>query len=157
MPRLSSLGPVLLAGVVLTAGAAGAAALTGADAAKDRIDHMKAMGAATKAILDSLKSGKPDMVLIREKAAKIDASARDLPNWFPPGSGQKAYAKSHALPVVWTDRAGFQAKAKDLQTAAAHLNAVAQSGQAAEIGGAFHDVGAACKACHEKFKAKDES
>jgi cytochrome c556 len=58
---------------------------------------------------------------------------------------------------VWSDAAGFRTKAKALGDAAAKFDAVAQTGDAAAAGAAFHDVGAACKACHDTYKAKDPS
>jgi len=150
-------GPPLLAGAVLIAGGGVAAGMTGAEAAKARIDHMKAMGAAMKAVGEQLKSGATDPAVIKVQVAKIDVGAKALDTWFPTGSGKDAYAKSQALPVVWTDPAGFETKAKALAAAAAKLDAAAQAGQAAAIGPAAHEVGAACKSCHEKYKAKDES
>ena len=150
-------GPLLLVGAVLIAGAGVAAGMTGAEAAKARIDHMKGMGAAMKAVGEQLKSGAPDPAVIKAQAVKIDMGAKALDTWFPAGSGKDAYAKSKALPVVWSDQAGFETKAKALAAAAAKLDAVAQAGDVAAIGPATHEVGAACKSCHEKFKAKDES
>lgn len=157
MSRSKALGPLALTGAVLLAGGALAAGLTGAEAAKARMEHMKALGAATKAIIEQVKTGAPDLAVVKVNAAKIDAGAKALPTWFPAGSGQSADPKSHALPLIWTDTAGFQTKAEDFASAAAKLDAVAQSGQAAGVVPALKAVGAACKGCHETYKAKDES
>jgi cytochrome c556 len=157
MSRSKDFRPLLIAGVVFIAGGSVAAGLTGADAAKARIDHMKGQGAAMKAIGDQLKTGAPDMAVIKVQAAKLEASSRELTTWFPAGSGQSAYAKSKALPVIWTDKAKFAEKAEALRTAVNKLNAVAQAGDAAAVGPAVKEVGAACKGCHETFKAKDET
>jgi cytochrome c556 len=142
---------------MVVAGAAVAAGLSSADAAKARMEHMKGLGAASKAVVEQLKSGAPDLAVIKVQAGKIDDGAKALPTWFPAGSGQSADPKSEALPVVWTDAAGFQAKAKTFADAAAKFDAIAQSGNAAAVGAAFHDVGAACKGCHETYKAKDKT
>jgi cytochrome c556 len=142
--------------LVLAAGAAVAAGLTGAEAAKDRQAHMKEMGKASKAMFDQLRSGAPDMAVIRASAAKIDEDAKALPTWFPPGSGPETGVKMEALPVVWTERAKFDDKAHDLQLAAARFDAVAQSGSPAEVMPAMKAVGDACKSCHETFRAKDK-
>lgn len=157
MSRHKALGPLFIAIVVLVAGGSVAAGLTGAEAAKDRMQHMKAMGAASKALFDQLKSGSPDMAVVKVQAGKIAVSSKALPGWFPVGSGQSADPKSKALPVIWTDPAGFQAKATALAAAAAKLDAAAQAGDAAAVGPAFKAVGGACKDCHTKFKAKDEA
>jgi cytochrome c556 len=157
MSRPKVFQPLLAAfAMAVVAGGALAAGLSGADAAKDRMEHMKAMGAASKAIFDQLKSGAPDLAVVKVQAAKIDASAKILPTWFPAGSGQEAYAKSAALPAIWTDPAGFAAKARGLAGAADKLDAVAQAGDTAALGAAAHDLGGACKACHDSFKAKEK-
>ena len=157
MSRSKALGPFLIAGVVLLAGGSIAAGLSGAEAAKARIDHMKGQGAAMKAIGEQLKTGAPDMAVVKVQAAKLEASSRELPTWFPAGSGQGAYAKSKALPVIWTDRAKFEEKAAGLRTATAKLNADAQAGNAAAIGPDVKATAAACKGCHENFEAKDKT
>ncbi len=157
MSRFKAYGPLLLAGALLIAGGSVAAGLTGAEAAKARIDHMKGQGAALKAISEQLKSGAPDMAVIKVQAAKLEASSKELTTWFPAGSGQTAYAKSKALPVIWTDKAKFEEKATALRTAAAKLNADAQAGDAAAIGPDLKATAAACKGCHESFEAKDKT
>ncbi len=151
------LAALLFAGAILIAGATVAEALHGAEAAKDRMGHMKALGKSSKAVFEQVKSGAPDMAVVKVEAGKIALASRQLPSWFPPGSGQKAEPKSHALPVIWTDMAGFETKAKAFAAAAARLDAATQSGDAAAVGPAFHDVGAACKGCHETFKEKDKT
>jgi cytochrome c556 len=150
------LAAILVFGAVLIAGASAGEALQGAAAAKARMAHMKALGKASKAVFEQVKTGAPDMAVVKVEAAHIALTSRELPSWFPPGSGQEAEPKSHALPVVWTEHVKFETKAKALADAAAKLDAVAQAGDAAGVGSAFHDVGAACKGCHETFKAKDE-
>jgi cytochrome c556 len=61
-----------------------------------------------------------------------------------------------ALPVIWTDKANFAAKAHNLQLAATKLNAVTQAGNTAEFMPALKATGDACKSCHETFRHKDE-
>jgi cytochrome c556 len=157
MSKSRTFGPLLLAGAVVLATGAMAAGLTGAEAAKARAAHMKELGGAAKAIGQQLKSGAPDLAVIKLSAAKIAAGAHDLPTWFPAGSGQEADPKSAALPLIWTDAAGFATKAKALDTAAGQLNAVAQGGDAAGVPAAFKAVGAACHGCHETYQAKDKT
>jgi len=157
MSRSKVFGPLLVCAVVLLAGGSVAAGLTGGEAAKARIDHMKGQGAAMKAIGEQLKSGAPDLALVKAQAAKLEVSSKELTSWFPAGSGQGVYAKSKALPVIWTDHARFLEKAAALRTAAAKLNADAQAGNAGAIGADLKATGAACKGCHESFEAKDKT
>ena len=142
---------------VLSAGAAIGADLTGAAAAKDRIAHMKAMGGAAKALGDQLRSGAPDPAVVKTEAAKIDASAKALPTWFPAGSGPSSGAETHALPLIWSDPTGFAAKQHALALAAAKLDATASAGDMAAVGPAMQAVGGACKGCHETYKAKEKT
>ena len=147
---------LMTAAAVLSAGAVVAAGLSGADALKDRQAHMKEMGKASKAIGESLKAGSADPAVIKPNADKIYASSKTLPTWFPKGSGPETGVKTKALPVIWTEPQEFQAKAHDLQVAAASLDAVAASGDMAKVGPAAKAVGQACHACHEKFQTKDK-
>jgi cytochrome c556 len=144
------------AAAVLFAGAALAAGLSGPAAVKDRQDHMKAMGAASKAISEQFHSGKPDMSAVQAAAAKIDAAASQLPSWFPHGSGPEAGVKTEALPLIWTDAAGFAAKAHALTVAAHAFDTAVKAGDPVAIGASGHDLGAACKGCHETYRAKEK-
>jgi cytochrome c556 len=157
MSGLKAYGSLLTAGVILIAGGSVAAGLSGEEAAKARIDHMKGQGAAMKAIAEQLKGGGPDIAVIRVQTAKLEASSKELPTWFPPGSGQLAYGKSRALPVIWTEPEKFAGKAAALRTAVAKMNADAQAGNLAAIGADYQATGAACKACHQTFEAKEKT
>jgi len=150
-------GFLVAATVALCASAAFAAGLSGADAAKDRKGHMKALGAAAKALGEQLHSGSPDPAIIKVQAAKIDEAAKALPGWFPAGSGEASGAKTEALNLIWSDPAGFARKQQALAAAAGKLDAVAQSGDMAAVGPAMQAVGGACKACHETYKEKDKT
>jgi cytochrome c556 len=156
MTRTLHLRGVFTASLVLAAGAAFAAGLSGAEAQKDREAHMKEMGKSAKAIGDSLRAGSADAAVIKPAADKIVAGSKALVTWFPKGSGQEAAPKSRALPVVWTDWPAFQDKARTLELAAAKLDAVSGSGDMAKVVPAMREVGAACKGCHEKFQAPEK-
>jgi len=60
---------------------------------------------------------------------------------------------SKAKPELWTNRADFDAKMKDLVDRSAALATVAKDGDAGKSKQAFLDTAAACKACHDKYKA----
>jgi cytochrome c556 len=151
--RLAAIGVV----AALLAGGAVAAGLSGAEAAKARIDHMKGLGAAAKALGDQLKSGAPDKAVVKAQAAKIAAAADAIGAWFPPGSGPESGAKTHARPIVWSDPAAFTAARDKLVAAVAPLNAAAATGDMAGVAADFHPALAACKGCHDKFKVPDKA
>lgn len=156
MRHLRSMRVIAGACALLAASATVAAGLSGAEAAKDRQAHMKEMGKASKAIVEQLKAGKADPAVVVPAATTIAHNAPDIPKWFPAGSGKESGLKTHALPVVWTDRAEFDVKARALAEAAPKLLAVANSGDPAKVGAAMKEVGGACKACHEKFEEKHD-
>ncbi len=153
MPRHSA--RALGAALALCSTVALAAGLSGADALKDRQSHMKALGAAGKALSDQMRSGKPDPAIVKLQADKIAAAARDLPTWFPAGSGPETKLKTRALPLIWTDGAGFAAAAQHFRDAADKLDAAAASGDMATVGPALGAAGRACSGCHDKFRAKE--
>ena len=154
MTRKNGRSSIIAICAVLAASAA-LAGMTGAEAAKDRQAHMKEMGRAMKATVDQVRTGHPNVAVLRVQAAKIDQDAKALPSWFPPGSGPSSGVKMQALPLVWTDGQEFAAKAHDLQLAAARLDVAAQSGTPSEFMQALKATGDSCKSCHDKFKAKD--
>jgi cytochrome c556 len=78
--------------------------------------------------------------------------ARTLPSLFPAGSDLPA---SKALPAVWSDRAGFEARAAAYDAAAQALAEAAQSGDRATFLTRWGELGAACSACHDTYRAPD--
>ena len=60
--------------------------------------------------------------------------------------------KNRALPAIWTDQAKFKEGADRLQSTTAKLAASAKD--EAAFKGAAGEVGKACGACHENFRAK---
>lgn len=78
--------------------------------------------------------------------------ARTLPTMFPAGTNLR---NSHALPAVWSDRAGFEARAAAYADAARLLAEAAQSGDRAAFLAQWTAVRATCGACHDQYKGDD--
>ena len=78
--------------------------------------------------------------------------AHALPGLFPLGSGG---APSHALPSVWSDRAGFETAAANYAAAADAMAAAAKADDKDAFAAAFAQTGAACGACHKAFREPD--
>jgi cytochrome c556 len=156
MPRFSShmlVSLAMFAAVFATASVA--AGLTSADAVKYRIDHMKGLGGAAKALGDQMRSGSPDPAVVKAQTAKIVVASQAIPSWFPHGSGSEAGVKTRALPVIWTDSAGFAAAQKAFAAQAAKLDAAAAGGDMAATGSETKALFGACKGCHDKYRGPE--
>jgi cytochrome c556 len=125
-------------------------------AAHERHEHFEALGKAFKSLGDELKKDAPDVAKVKENAATINGNAGQVKTWFPAGSGPQDGVKTHALAAVWKDPDAFGRAAAKLTDAATALNAAAGSGDLAAVRGAVPPLGAACKGCHEHFRAKDD-
>jgi cytochrome c556 len=143
--------------VVAVAGALAAGAMVGgatialaqADVVKERQENRKQAGAAMRAIKAVIDAKGATSGAV-EQAAKLKTLEAAFIKMFPPGSDKD----TKALPVVWTDWAGFQAASKAADAAFDKLAVAAGSGDMAALTAAFGDAGKACGACHDKFRAK---
>lgn len=71
---------------------------------------------------------------------------------WPEGSDNAAMQGTRALPLIWSDNAGFLAAYANLQTAAAAMQVAAGTDLAA-VQAALGAVGGACQACHQAYRA----
>jgi cytochrome c556 len=86
------------------------------------------------------------------RAGRVAALTPMLSESYSPEA--RGVAGSRLKPEMWTNRADFDAKLKDLVDRSATLAAVAKAGDAASSKAAFFDMANACKACHDKYKAE---
>ena len=111
---------------------------------------MKGMGKEMGAIKQLVAGPAENLGQVKQHAAAIAETAKQIPGLFPPGSEDK---DSEALPVVWTDQAGFQQRAAKLGELAEQLSASADSGDAKQVGAAFAAVGKeGCSGCHQTYR-----
>ena len=87
------------------------------------------------------------------RAQRVAEITPMLPESYSPET--QGVANSKLKPEAWQNRADFDAKLKDLIDKSAALADVARSGDEARSKAAFFDTANACKACHDKYKAKD--
>jgi cytochrome c556 len=85
------------------------------------------------------------------RAGRVAALTPMLPESYSPESQSVSGSKAKA--ELWSNRADFDAKMKDLVDRSATLATVAKGGDAAKSKAAFLDTANACKACHDKYKA----
>lgn len=79
-------------------------------------------------------------------------ASMDVTRSFGPGSDK---GTTRAKPEIWDNMDDFKQKMDDFKTAAAALNVAAEGGDQKAVAAAVGDVGGACKACHDEYKAKD--
>jgi cytochrome c556 len=80
--------------------------------------------------------------------------ARVLPHMFPDGSN---VPPTHANPNVWSDRAGFEAKAKAYEDAAGKLAEFADANDKAGFAQQISVVKNACSDCHQTYHRREKT
>jgi cytochrome c556 len=121
-----------------------------------RQDGMKQIGRTFKGINDQLKASTPDAQALKLGSAQLAQLAKQVPSWFPAGTGPETGVKTEVKANVWTNPADFHAKAAAFASAADALAAgAAKSGDPAVLTPLVRQVGGACKACHETYKTPD--
>ena len=144
--------------VVALIGAMAAGAMVGGatfafaqgDIIKQRKDNRQQTRQAMGAIKGIIDAKGPTAGAVAH-AAKLKELEAAFVKMFPPGSDK---GETKALPVIWTDMAGFQAASKNADMAFDKLAVAAGSGDMAALNTAFGDAGKACGACHDKYRAK---
>ncbi len=116
---------------------------------KERMVGMKAMSDATKALgamkADAIPFSVETMHLAADEIARHGAAAQDL---FPEGSLKKP---SEALPVLWDEKAEFNAILERMVDAADQLKQVSTLDQAEPL---MTRIGDQCKDCHSRYRIK---
>lgn len=93
-----------------------------------------------------------DAKALEMRATRLAQLAPMIAEGFPAGSQTGAPTKAKA--EIWQDMADFRDKASKLETATNGLVAASKTGDLKQIGPALGEVGAACKACHDKYRAE---
>jgi cytochrome c556 len=122
---------------------------------KVRHDGMEQFGKDTKALGRELKSSSPDLAVVRASAADIAKLSKEMPGWFPAGTGPDV-GKTRAKPDIWQNAQDFSSKMHNFQLAARAFDAAARSGDMNAIKARGADLGGGCKACHDKYRAEEK-
>lgn len=138
-----SLCAAATAAVLMVAG--GAIAQDVIKARKDGFQGNRSDMGAIKGIIDK---GEPVAGVVAPAQRMVAFSAR-IPTLFPPGSDT---GDTKAKPAIWSNKADFEAKAKDFGAAAQKLAELAQAGDAAGVKAQFGVVGKTCGACHDSYR-----
>ena len=79
----------------------------------------------------------------------------ELSKMVPAAFKNKTSGDSAAKPEVWSDMAGFEAKAKDFENAAMAVADAAKNGPGA-VKGTLGELFDTCKACHKEYRVKKD-
>lgn len=145
-PRFRLLASLALAGIAAPLLAAPA------DQVRTRVDGLRELGAAFKAVNDGLRSPTPQTILIQMSARQIRNASTAMYNWFPAGSGPQPGVKTAAKPEIWTNAAHFRQLQDNFAAQAAAFQTAANGGNADAIRAAARSLGQSCKACHQEFR-----
>ncbi len=146
---------LLLAGAVLTSAVALYAKPVARPAAPSAAELVAArqsgmdMSASTLTLLKNASSNKVPLKNLAFPAGGLAKWAVVLPTLF---ADSTKGAKSEAKPEVFTDRAGFNAKAQAYIDATKALAVAAAADDKPGFDAALASTGAACKGCHDSFK-----
>jgi len=100
-----------------------------------------------------LKEAPFDAAVVQKAAARLQVTAGMIAELFQPDT-RNFQVTTKAKESVWSNKADFDKKITDLQTAAADLAAAAAKGDRAATLKAVGAVGGACKSCHDDFREK---
>lgn len=110
--------------------------------------------------LMNLNFGSLDAMATDKKPFNKDEAARNadfvaMLSTVPKGYfGEGTDKDTKAKPEIWTHRSDFDAKMDKMTGEAAKMPAVVRSGDMAAFKKQVADLGAACKACHDDYRAK---
>jgi cytochrome c556 len=151
-----TIATVLAAALLTVAGGSMAADESPAEVIKARHEKLHDLGTQAKAIGGQLKSGTLDRAIMTEAAKKIAASSRELPTWFPKGTGPESGVKTLAKPEIWTQPDEFKAAADKFPPEADKLVEIVATGDAKAIGAQLQATGKTCQGCHKPFRTPPE-
>ena len=137
--------------------ALGGTALAGKPAAapspQDLVNAREAAMTMSVAALSAVRaqSEKPSVKGAAFAAGGLARWGKAIPAMFP--ASTKGIPGTEALPVIWANRADFEAKAAAFAKAAEAMAAAAKADDKAALTAAVETTAGACKACHDTYRA----
>lgn len=141
---------------VQNGGAANVAAPADPKAAYEaRHEGFEDIGDHFKAINRELKGGSPSIERVQREAAALAEKAKQVPGWFPAGTGPESGTRTRAKAEIWANNQDFQQRAQTLGQASSAFAQAAQSGDLAAIRAAMPALGDSCKQCHDRYRGPE--
>jgi cytochrome c556 len=143
-----------MVGLMCLGGAANArsAGHGSADLIEARQAAMMLSGVAMGSIKAAIDAGQP-IASQRFATRALARWAHAVPGAFPAESGPGAGVRTNARPEIWSDRAGFEARAAEYAAAADRLAELAAGDDPAAFAAQWAVVRASCQSCHDGYKA----
>ncbi|MBW8077407.1 MAG: hypothetical protein GJU76_04890 [Gallionella sp.] len=138
----------VLLGAIGNARAAGLAQIVHA-----RQEHFRMLGRTAKSLRDQLDRSRWNWTAIGDDAQALERLASQLPNWFPPGSGQGHGVKTRASAAIWQNPQAFAQAAPMLLFRAQGLTQAAAHHDRGALMMNARALGHACGSCHSRFRA----
>lgn len=123
-----------------------------ADDARSRISNFRELGASFKTVNDAIRTPEPQVMLVQIAARQIVNASRQMPGWFPAGSGPDSGAKTKAKAEIWKQGAKFKQAQDAFAAQAIKFQQAAQSGNVTIMRTAARNLGMTCKGCHDSFR-----
>lgn len=140
----------------LLALAGGASAQQSSSPANDIVAGRRAAFAMSAVTVGAIKTGIDSGAPLASQGFAVGALKKwthALPGLFPSGTSMTDLPDAtNAKPDIWTDRAGFEAKAADYAAAVDRLSELAQANDVEGFNAQFGVVRAACSACHTAYR-----
>lgn len=147
---------VLMMGISATAG--GASALQSVAPHNDIVSGRRAAFSLSAVAVNSIKSGIEANAPLQSQGFAVGALRKwshALPGLFPAGTSvANLPGATAAKPEIWTDRAGFEAKAADYASAVDRLAQLAQANDVEGFNAQFTVVRTSCGSCHEVYRVE---
>ena len=145
-----------LAGLAVLAGAASARQST--EPVNDVVAGRKAAFSLSAVTVNTIKSGIDANAPLQSQGFAVSALKKwshALPGMFPAGTSVADLpGATAAKPEIWTDRAGFEAKAADYATAVDRLSELAQANDVEGFNAQFAVVRTSCGSCHSVYRVE---
>ena len=112
------------------------------------------MGDLFKTMDDELKKSSPDTKKVLDAAKKIETMGKEIPSWFPAGTGPESGFKTYAKADIWTDNARFMKMHEEFMAEATKLVHAASGDNPADTMSQYFTMGVACANCHKPFRTE---
>ena len=111
-------------------------------------DLQAGVAVAMKQVVEAKLDVKP----LEDGANGLVTWGKAIPGMFPDGT-QEGHG-THALPAVWSDRAGFEKAAANFVAQAEKLKALAAANDKDGFAAQYKETTQACGACHRGYRAR---